>query len=222
MPFALRARPRATLLPALTALVLHLGLLWALVLMFRRDGPLGSMAQPSVHLLSQVPSGGGGQGGQLELLRLTAVPPTTPAPVPATIAPPDTAAVAGDQGSTTGDAAGTGGGSGGGSGTGSGPGTGPGMGPADSLPEDRSAPPRPRQEVLPPLDYPRTLRGRSVDVTFWVGVDGRVERVEVSPPLDDARFQRSFLETMRRYRFHPARGPGGSPVPGTRTLTITF
>jgi TonB family protein len=83
-------------------------------------------------------------------------------------------------------------------------------------------PPEPRQLILPPLDYPRAMRGRTVAVTFWVKVDGRVERVELDQPIDDRGFQKKFLEVMRHYRFRPARGPDGLVVPGVTTVTVTF
>lgn len=215
------ARQTATILPALAAAALHVGLVWVLVLSVRRDGPDGLEPPPTVHLLSPLPPGGGGRGGPVP-----SSPAVEPTVAPLTAAPEEPEPVAGDAvaaGVAAADA-GEGGGAGGGRGSGTGQGGGPGTGPGvpDSVPPNCAAPPRPRQEVLPPLDYPRTLRGRSVDVTFWIGMDGRVERVAVEPSLDDARFQRSFLEAMRRYRFHPARGPDGSPAPGTLTLTITF
>jgi TonB family protein len=83
-------------------------------------------------------------------------------------------------------------------------------------------PPEPRQLILPPLDYPKAMRGRSVAVTFWVNVDGRVDRTELDRPLDDRGFQKKFVEVMRNYRFRPARGPDGLPVPGVTTVTVTF
>jgi TonB family protein len=83
-------------------------------------------------------------------------------------------------------------------------------------------PPEPRQLILPPLDYPKAMRGRSVAVTFWVTVQGRVERVELDHTLDDRGFQRKFIEVMRNYRFRPARGPEGQAVPGVTTVTVTF
>jgi TonB family protein len=66
------------------------------------------------------------------------------------------------------------------------------------------------------------MRGRSVTVTFWIGTDGRVERVSLDPPIDDRGFQRKFIEVMRNYRFRPARGPDGAVAPGVTTVTVTF
>lgn len=83
-------------------------------------------------------------------------------------------------------------------------------------------PPEPRQVILPPLDYPRSMRGRTVAVTFWVRVDGRVERVELAPEIDDRGFAKKFVEVMRNYRFRPARSADGVAVAGTTTVSVTF
>jgi TonB family protein len=66
------------------------------------------------------------------------------------------------------------------------------------------------------------MRGRTVAVTFWVNVEGRVEQVSLDQPLDDRGFQKKFVEVMRNYRFRPARGPDGHVVPGVTTVTVTF
>lgn len=82
--------------------------------------------------------------------------------------------------------------------------------------------PEPRQLVLPPPDSPKSLRGQRVNVTFFVSVEGRVERVAVAPEISDGSFARKFDETMRNYRFRPARSPQGAPVPGSVTITVSF
>jgi len=74
-----------------------------------------------------------------------------------------------------------------------------------------------------PFDTPpKELRGASLDVTFWVKVDGRVERYEVNPEIDDRDYARKFDEVVRAFRFTPARAPDGTRVPGTTTVTFTL
>lgn len=111
---------------------------------------------------------------------------------------------------------GTGGGAGGGIGQGTGAGAGPGHG------EGRGQPPEPRQLVIPPSDFPKELRGRRIEVTFFVASDGRVEDVRVVPPITNGGFARKFDETMRNYRFRPARSPAGAPIAGSTTITVSF
>jgi hypothetical protein len=65
---------------------------------------------------------------------------------------------------------------------------------------------------------PKALRGQHVDVTFWVGIDGRVERTEVEPPIVDDKYRDYFSDVMLKFRFHPARSPSGAAVPGTVTM----
>jgi protein TonB len=145
-----------------------------------------------------------------------AAPPrdSAPAPVAASGAPADGAGA----GTGPGQGPGTGGGQGGGTGGGVGAGTGPASGGQGG----RGVAPEPRQLVLPPPDSPKSLRGRQVEVTFFVGVDGRVEKVAVDPQIADGGFARKFDETMRNYRFRPARSPEGAPVPGSVTITVSF
>lgn len=76
--------------------------------------------------------------------------------------------------------------------------------------------------MLPPADYPKDLRGRQVEVTFYVTADGQVEHIAVAPEIRDGGFARRFAEAMRNYRFRPARSPAGAPVPGTTTVTVFF
>jgi TonB family protein len=76
--------------------------------------------------------------------------------------------------------------------------------------------------ILPPLDYPRSLRGRTIAVTFWVGTDGRVERVALDPEIEDRGFAKKFAEVMRNYRFRPARSADGVAIAGTTTVSVTF
>lgn len=66
------------------------------------------------------------------------------------------------------------------------------------------------------------MRGQTIAVTFWVGTDGRVERVAMEPEIQDGGFAKKFAEVMRNYRFRPARGPDGTVIPGTTTVSVTF
>lgn len=82
--------------------------------------------------------------------------------------------------------------------------------------------PRPSYTVLPPLDRPASVRGKSFQVRFWVDQEGRVTRVEVSPQIPDAEYRRKFLASMYEYRFEPARRPDGTPVAAQAVVTITL
>jgi TonB family protein len=76
--------------------------------------------------------------------------------------------------------------------------------------------------VIPPSNSPKELRGRRIEVTFFVAADGRVEHIQVLPPIANGGFARKFDETMRNYRFRPARSPAGAPVSGSTTIIISF
>jgi hypothetical protein len=147
--------------------------------------------------------------------------PVTPAvTAPAeSVAPPDTAAgtLAG-----TGPGAGgnVGGGNTGGAGTGTGEGTGPGIGRGGEGGGKR--PPEPRDMSFPFDSPPKELRGASLDVTFWVRADGRVERYRVAPQIRDQKYAKQFDETMRAFRFTPARAPNGALVADTITISVTL
>jgi hypothetical protein len=105
---------------------------------------------------------------------------------------------------------------GGGTGRGSGADSGSGSGGG------RARQPEPRFISLPFDNPPKELRGVSVSVTFWVRVDGRVERYRVVPEIKDQEYARKFDEMMRAFRFTPARAPDGSQVAGTTTISITL
>ena len=150
-------------------------------------------------------------------------PPPPTEPVVAVSAPPDSvpsSPSAGEGGTGTGGGKGTGTGTGTGSGTG--PGSGSGTGNGTGGEGGRGFPPEPRQVILPPMDYPKNLRGKSIAVTFWVGTDGRVEKVATAPDIADGGFAKKFNDVMKNYRFRPARSPEGTIIAGTTTVTITF
>jgi hypothetical protein len=81
-------------------------------------------------------------------------------------------------------------------------------------------PPEPRELPLPYDTPPKELRGASLRVTFWVRVDGRVERYEVEPEIKDRDYARKFDEVMRAFRFTPARAPDGTSVAGVARISF--
>jgi hypothetical protein len=192
--------------------------------------------------------GGGGGGGEryiaLPLLRAEArapapvVPPETTPPVPAptvipTEIPPPTpapdsvpqprpAAQSEAGGTGAGNTTGQGGGAGGGAGGGQGPGTGGGAGPGTGGSE-RGRPPALKGFPIPPLEgTPRPLRGKEMIVRCYVGLDGRVERFETDPPIDDSRFRQRLNEVVTGYKFTPARDSTGQIVRGVAVVTLTL
>ena len=86
----------------------------------------------------------------------------------------------------------------------------------------RVRPPELRDLAFPFDTPPKELRGASLAVTFWVRVDGRVERYEVAPEIADRDYARKFDEVIRAFRFTPARAPDGTTVAGTTTVTFTL
>jgi hypothetical protein len=108
----------------------------------------------------------------------------------------------------------------GGAGQGSGPGAGPGSGAGRG--GGRAYPPEPRDMAFPFDNPPKELRGISLNVTFWVRVDGRVERYVVEPEIKDRDYAKKFDEVMRAFRFTPARAPDGTHVPGTTRISFTL
>src|SRR5207253_9980341 len=107
-------------------------------------------------------------------LRLDLPPREVPHP------PPLAGMAAGVAGAGPGAGAGQGGGAGGGPGAAPGPGTG-GEGGYIFVASPRTA-------ILPPLaKVPGSVAGRTYVVKFWVAADGRVTRVEIDPPMADAR-----------------------------------
>jgi hypothetical protein len=81
-------------------------------------------------------------------------------------------------------------------------------------------PPEPRELPLPYDTPPKELRGASLRVTFWVRVDGRVERYEVEPEIKDRDYAKKFDEVMRAFRFTPARAPDGTSVAGIAKISF--
>ena len=83
-------------------------------------------------------------------------------------------------------------------------------------------PPEPRDMAFPFDNPPKELRGLSLNVTFWVRVDGRVERYVVEPEIKDRDYAKKFDEVMRAFRFTPATAPDGTRVPGTTRISFTL
>ncbi|HEX9165548.1 MAG TPA: energy transducer TonB [Gemmatimonadales bacterium] len=238
--------PRRSGWPGVASVLLHFVLVGLLV--FAQWRGLAAWQEAAREGPDPARRGGGGGGGSIHVVTMPAyrapqaarseppVPPPAPVPVtpPAEVVPPvapepvvtapvvDSSSAASPGRGGTGSGGGAGSGTGTGQGSGTGPGSGSGSGGGVGTGSGRAVPPEPRQLILPPLDYPKAMRGRTVAVTFWVNVEGRVERVVLDQPLDDRGFQKKFVETMRNYRFRPARGPDGQAVPGTTTVTVTF
>jgi TonB family protein len=79
-----------------------------------------------------------------------------------------------------------------------------------------------QQLIVPPLDHPRSLRGKTLEVTFQIDRTGRVTDIDVAPPISDRGYSRKFDEVMRGYRFRPARDPDGVTVAGVLTVEVSF
>lgn len=134
----------------------------------------------------------------------------------ATLPAPPAAGLVGASG-TLGQGPGAGGGQGTGIGTGAGADEGPGTGGEGGYIFVAS----PRTAILPPLaKVPGSVAGRTYRVRFWVAADGRVTRVEVDPPIAEARYGREFQQRMMAYRFYPARTRDGLTVPSVVTVPL--
>ena len=193
------------------------------------------------------PGGGGGGGRERPAVSWFALPsisaphaqdiPPAPAVSVPTVAvpaaepvkidvPPPNVAVAITPPVPVGTGAGTSGGPGQGPGTGGGIGTGTGTGVgADSGSGSGGGrgdifPASPRWTIFPPPGAPREARGRRYEVRFWVTAEGRVTRVEVTPPIKDAGYRREFTERMMGYLFNPATTRDGRHVDFVASVTV--
>lgn len=239
-------KPRRSRLAWGYALVVHVFLLMSLVSLVRQSQIPAEVDPPD-----SAESGGGG-GGRTFIVALPApvpaerapevvrrptppvrvpvvappiLPPVeTPPPVPADTvirAPADSAGRAGTGGGTQG---GAGTGTGPGSGAGTGPGSGAGRGGGTGGPGTGSLArgPEPRQLILPPFEFPRSMRGMTIQVTFVVESDGRVSDVVFVPEVPDRGYGKQLEKTMKSYLFRPARSVEGLPVKGATVVHITF
>ncbi len=189
------------------------------------------------------PRGGGGGGGRpavswftlptLSSPQAEALPPapavtvpTVSAPVtepvkidlpppPITIAPP--AAVGTGDGTTGGP--GNGPGSRGGTGTGTGTGTGVDAGPGSGGDASDIFGPTPLLVPNVPAGAPPEEK-RKHEVRFWIRADGRVTRIEVSPPIRDSGYRRLFMETMKNFVFSPAKTRDGRPIDYVYSIVV--
>jgi len=162
-------------------------------------------------------------------------PPVETAPVVPVPPPSETAAAAApsearaDTGSGTGAGAGAGtgpgsaGGSGGGTGGGQGTGTGLAVGPGTGGDSTDVIPPQLRN-LIPPLAErpPRELRGQRINVTFWVSIEGSVDRFAIEPEIGDRGYREKFSELLMKTRFRPARTRDGVPVPSVYEISYTL
>jgi hypothetical protein len=142
-----------------------------------------------------------------------------PAELLSTALPPATAAPVGTGTGTTGGP-GQGPGSGGGQGTGTGTGRGSDVGPGSGGEAGYILPATPRWAIFPPPGAPSAVRGRAHLVRFWVTADGRVTRVEVTPPIKDSGYRRQFNERMMGYLFTPAATRDGRRIDYVASVTV--
>lgn len=245
---SLPREPRRSTLSAAISFAIHAAIILILIRVgYQKVVERGNVAS---QLEQQDGGGGGGGTGGVAFVSLPPPPPPPPPPdpevrppevvpvvVPRVAAPPvkeQTPPPVRPDSAPSGAApgtAGTGGGSGGGAGVGTGTGQGSGTGSGSGGGEGGGAggtgrhgtPPEARQLILPPIDdVPKSLRGKTVQVTFTIDVSGAVQSVSVTPPITDRKFSRKFDESMRKYRFRPARDADGVVVVGVTTVTVTF
>jgi hypothetical protein len=233
LPLPPRREGRAAALSFLAHLTIAILVLWRGAALFESGGGGGTG-----------PRGGGGGGGRPAVSWFTLpsistpqahdVPPTPGVSVP-TVALPVTepvkfdvpppslvinppAAVGTGEGTTGGP--GQGPGSGGGIGAGTGTGAGVDSGPGSGGGKSDIFPASPRWTIFPPPGAPREARGRRHEVRFWVTAEGRVTRVEVTPPIKDRGYAREFTERMMGYLFNPATTRDGRHVDFIASVTV--
>jgi hypothetical protein len=131
------------------------------------------------------------------------VQPTPPSPAAAVPARADAG--------TTEAGPGSAGGPGAGPRTGSGADSGPGSGGEGSyiFPAEANG-----------VTVPTCARGE-FNIRFWVEVDGHVSRLEIDPLPRDAGCRRQMIETLKAYRFRPARTKDGRPVASIYPFKVT-
>jgi hypothetical protein len=102
-------------------------------------------------------------------------------------------------------------GTGGGTGTGTGTGTGADAGPGSGASASDIFGPTPLLVPNVPAGAPPGEKGKH-EVRFWIRADGRVTRIQVSPPIRDSGYRRVFMETMWNFVFSPAKTRDGRPI----------
>jgi len=225
LPLPQRRQGRAAALSLAVHLALAILVLWRGAELFEGGGGGG----PG-------PRGGGGGGGRPAMSWFTLPTPSSPVaqaipPAPAvtvpTIAAPVTepvkldvppptvaftppAAVGTGEGTVGGAGEGPGTGGGNGTGTGKGVGADSGSGSGGAASDIFAA--TPLWAISPPPGAPRDAHGKRHEVRFWVTAEGRVTRVEVTPPIKDSGYRREFTERMMGYVFNPATTRDGRHV----------
>lgn len=86
--------------------------------------------------------------------------------------------------------------------------------------EGKAEPPLARQMIIPQLDAPSSLRGRRVNVQFFVADNGKVDSSNVTGIID-AGYLAKFKRTLMTYSFNPALDRG-CPVRGVTSMQFTF
>jgi len=151
-------------------------------------------------------------------------PPVAPQPVPPPAPPPASDPATASAAPTAGTGTGTGGGNGTGEGPGSGSGKGPGSGGGSGGGNGAgAAPPSSKQMIVPPLEgIPKELRGKTIEVTFYITALGIVSDLKIDPPIENRAFARKIDEIMRHYTFTPARDAAGNKIASVYPIQITF
>ena len=129
------------------------------------------------------------------------------------------AGVAGGRG--TDGTAGVGPGSGGGTGSGVGAGKGSANGAGTGGGTQTNYPPTVLNLTLPPIPYPKSVRGWTMRANFDVDSTGRVLDLQVNESPDRS-FDRQLATVLRTYRWRPGTRPDGSPLRMTAQLSIDF
>ena len=237
LPLPQRREGPAAALSVLAHVAIAILVLWRGAALFANGGGGGSG-----------PRGGGGGGGRPAVswfalplpappARAENVPPAAavtvpmvalvtepvkihiPAPTLVVTPPPTPTAVVGTGDGTTGGP-GQGPGSSGGTGTGSGTGTGADTGPGSGDSASDIFGPTPRLVPTIPAGAPPEERKKH-EVRFWIRADGRVTRIEVSPPIRDSGYRRVFMETMWNFVFSPAKTRDGRPLDYVYSIVVS-
>ena len=234
LPLPRRREGRAAALSFHAHVSIAVLVLWRGAALFERGGEGGGGGAG--------PRGGGGGGGRpavswfalpapsiaqaQDMPAVAAVTvPTLATPLPdavkidvplATVAVTPPAAVGTGAGTSGGP--GQGPGTGGGKGTGAGTGAGADSGSGSGGDAGYIFPASPKWMVTPPKP-PAEERGQH-EVRFWITSQGRVTRIEVTPPIKDAGYRREFMQAMMRFEFNPARTRDGRQVESIATVII--
>ena len=80
-----------------------------------------------------------------------------------------------------------------------------------------------KQMVMPPLEgYPKELRNKSFEITFFIAASGVVSDLKVVPAITNKDFAKKFDQIMRAYTFRPGQDSLGNKVAGVFVYTVTF